>query len=103
VPYAIEAWPEGSQRHLSAESALYARIITEGLFGIRPTGLRSFTVSPRLPAGWPSMTLRRIHLCGECLDLEVRRDEKGNILVRLMREGKAPVERPVTDNLSFTL
>ena len=29
VPYAIEAWPEGGQRHLSAESALYGRIITE--------------------------------------------------------------------------
>jgi hypothetical protein len=42
VPYAIEAWPEGSQRHLSAESGLYCRIITEGLFGIRPVGLRSF-------------------------------------------------------------
>ena len=38
VPYAIEAWPEGNQRHLSAESGLYARIITEGMIGIRPTG-----------------------------------------------------------------
>lgn len=103
VPYAIEAWPEGSQRHLSAESALYARIITEGLFGIRPTGLRSFTVSPRLPADWPSMTLRRVHLCGECLDLEVRRNEKGTVVVRMVREGKVPVERSATDNLSFTL
>lgn len=42
VPYPIEAWPEGSQRHLSAESGLYCRIVTEGLFGIRPAGLRSF-------------------------------------------------------------
>ena len=33
VPYAVEAWPEGSQRHLSAESGLYCRVITEGLFG----------------------------------------------------------------------
>ena len=31
VPYAIEAWPEGNQRHLSAESGLYCRIITEVL------------------------------------------------------------------------
>lgn len=38
VPYPIEAWPEGNQRHLSAESGLYCRIFTEGLFGIRPTG-----------------------------------------------------------------
>ena len=46
VPYAIEAWPEGSQRHLSAESGLYGRIITEGMFGIRPTGLKSSLYSP---------------------------------------------------------
>ncbi|MCF0168152.1 MAG: hypothetical protein HUJ93_05890, partial [Bacteroidales bacterium] len=48
VPYAIEAWPEGSQRHLSAESGLYCRIITEGVFGMRPTGLHSFEVKPSL-------------------------------------------------------
>ena len=45
VPYAIEAWPEGSQRHLSAESGLYCRIITEGLFGMKPTGFRSFNLT----------------------------------------------------------
>ncbi len=37
VPYPVEAWPEGDQRHLSSESALYCRIFTEGLFGIRPS------------------------------------------------------------------
>ena len=58
VPYAVEAWPEGGQRHLSAESALYARIITEGLFGIRPVGLSAFELTPRLPQGWDSMALR---------------------------------------------
>lgn len=59
VPYAIEAWPEGNQRHLSAESGLYCRIITEGLFGIRPTGLRSFTITPRLPQSWSGMNLKK--------------------------------------------
>lgn len=103
VPYAIEAWPEGSQRHLSAESGLYARIITEGLFGIRPTGLRSFTVSPRLPEGWQMMALRRVRLGGDCLDLEVRRDERGGIVVSMIREGKKTVERRGTDDLAFTL
>ncbi len=46
VPYPVEAWPEGDEAHLAAESALYARIFTEGLFGITPTGLRSFDVRP---------------------------------------------------------
>jgi hypothetical protein len=38
VPYAVEAYPEGNQRHLSAESGLFCSVYTEGMFGIRPTG-----------------------------------------------------------------
>ena len=57
VPYAVEAHPEGSQAHLSAESALYCRILTEGLFGIVPRGLERFDVTPRLPEGWNEMAL----------------------------------------------
>ncbi|WP_288148801.1 hypothetical protein, partial [Bacteroides acidifaciens] len=49
VPYAVEAWPEGNQRHLSTESALYCRIMTEGLFGIRPIALDAFKLTPQLP------------------------------------------------------
>ncbi|MBI3711399.1 MAG: hypothetical protein HY253_00315 [Burkholderiales bacterium] len=64
VPYAIEAWPEGNQRHLSAESALYARVVTEGLFGIEPLGLRSFNIAPRLPAAWPKMALKNVRAFG---------------------------------------
>ncbi|WP_289772362.1 hypothetical protein, partial [Bacteroides acidifaciens] len=52
VPYAVEAWPEGNQRHLSTESALYCRIMTEGLFGIRPIALNAFKLTPQLPEGW---------------------------------------------------
>lgn len=73
VPYAIEAWPEGSQRHLSAESGLYCRIITEGMFGIRPTGLRSFTFTPRLPKEWNEMALRKIKAFHSDFDIEVAR------------------------------
>ena len=61
VPYPVEAYPEGGQRHLSAESGLYCRIYTEGLFGIRPTGLNSFTITPQLPDGWDFMKLKNIH------------------------------------------
>lgn len=71
VPYPIEAWPEGSQRHLSAESGLYCRAIIEGMFGLRPTGLRSFTLSPRLPEGWDHIALRRIKGFGADFDVEV--------------------------------
>ena len=80
VPYAIEAWPEGSQRHLSAESGLFCRIITEGIFGIRPTGLKAFTITPRLPKSWPAMSLKKIHAFNSVFDIEVKR-EKDNIRV----------------------
>ncbi len=77
VPYAVEAYPEGGQRHLSAESALYCRAITEGLFGITPTGLRRFTCAPRLPAGWDRMALRDVKAFGRSFDLVAEREEGG--------------------------
>jgi hypothetical protein len=72
VPYAVEAYPEGNQRHLSAESALYCRVITEGIFGFRPTGLNSFRIAPQLPAGWNEMSLKNIiAFGGKSIDINV--------------------------------
>ncbi len=73
VPYAIEAWPEGSQRHLAAESGLYCRVITEGIFGIRPTGFRSFELKPSLPSCWNSVSLKKIKAFGCDFDIEIDR------------------------------
>ena len=81
VPYAIEAWPEGSQRHLSAESGLFCRVITEGLFGIRPTGLDSFDLTPRLPDGWPGMNLRHVRAFGRDFDITVQRTNDCRLVV----------------------
>ena len=88
VPYAIEAWPEGSQRHLSAESGLYARIITEGMFGIRPTGFKSFTLTPRLPNDWAYMNLKDIHAFDACFNIQVKRLESGKLEVIISNNGK---------------
>lgn len=74
VPYVIEAYPEYNQSHLSAESGLYCRIFTEGVFGIRPTGLTSFECTPRLPREWDSMALKNIHAFGRTWHLQVSRD-----------------------------
>ena len=74
VPYPVEAWPEGGQRQLAAESALYCRVYTEGLFGIRPSGLRAFTLTPRLPAGWPGMQLKNVRAFGHSFDVRVKRE-----------------------------
>jgi hypothetical protein len=94
VPYAVEAYPEGSQRHLSAESALYCRVITEGLFGFRPAGLRAFQCQPRLPEGWDRMALRDVHACGTVFDLVVTREKK-DILCAVEVAGRRVAEKVV--------
>lgn len=74
VPYPVEAYPEGNQRHLSAESGLYCRIYTEGLLGIRPTGLNSFTITPQLPDEWNFMRLKKVHGYHTTFDIDVARE-----------------------------
>ncbi len=98
VPYPVEAFPEGGQAHLSAESALYCRVITEGLFGITPTGPRAFHCLPRLPQKWPAMHLRSIRAFGRRFDLTIERDGSmirltiqrsgGNLLTQSLPEGE---------------
>ena len=89
VPYAIEAWPEGSQRHLSAESGLYCRVLTEGLFGIRPTGLRSFELKPSLPSEWNAISLYNIKAFGSDFSLNVTRREDGKLEITVTPAGGA--------------
>lgn len=76
VPYVVEAWPEGNMAHLSAESALYCRIFTEGLLGINPTGLDRFEISPGLPSEWDSYKLQNIRAFGKDFDVVVTRNKE---------------------------
>ena len=71
VPYPVEAWPEENMRHLSAESALYCRIVTEGIFGIDPTGFGTFELKPHLPKGVERMSLRNVRAFGREFSIEV--------------------------------
>ena len=96
VPYAIEAWPEGNQRHLSAESGLYCRIITEGMFGIRPTGLNSFIFTPRLPQEWDHMNLRKICAFNQVFDIEVKR-LGDQLQVAVIADGKTISNRKIKE------
>ena len=96
VPYAIEAWPEGDQRHLSAESGLYCRIYTEGLFSIRPTGLRSFDLTPRLPKDWDYMNLNKIRAFNADFDIRVFRDGE-KLRVEIRNNGKTVVNKTLSE------
>ena len=93
VPYPVEAWPEGGQKHLSAESGLYCRIFTEGLFGLRPTGFRSFTLSPKLPSVWDQMALKNINAFGNSFDIEVKREGAEEIVIISRKGEKTIVKR----------
>lgn len=85
VPYPVEAHPEGGQAHLSAESALYCRIFLEGMLGITPTGLRSFTLAPYLPKEWPFVELQTTSF-GHDLTISVVREEGDVLRVRVLAE-----------------
>ena len=96
MPYAIEAWPEGDQRHLSAESGLYCRIFTEGLFGIRPTGFRSFDLTPRLPQDWSYANLNKVRAFGSDFDIRVSR--AGDKLdVKIVRDNKILMNKKIKE------
>lgn len=89
VPYAVEAYPEGGRRHLSGESALFCKIITEGMLAMIPTGLTSFTLKPTLPAELDHLYLTNIKAYGAVFDVLL--DKEGFKVVRsngeLMAEG----------------
>jgi hypothetical protein len=96
VPYAVEAFPEGNQRHLSAESGLYCRIFTEGLFGIRPLSLSAFSLTPQLPEAWEAMKLKNVHGFQQQFDIEVTRE---NEMIRVkVFSGEEEISNQVVNN-----
>jgi cellobiose phosphorylase len=73
--------------HLSAESALYCRIFTEGILGIVPTGFNSFELTPNIPDEWEFFNLKRIRAFDSKFDLIINR--KGDkLLVQVIQFGK---------------
>jgi len=100
VPYPVEAYPEGNQRHLSAESGLYCRIYTEGLFGIRPTGLQSFSLTPRLPKLWTAMSLKSINAFERNFDIIVKRAGK-KLKINISEKGSKIVDKLINDGDSI--
>jgi len=102
VPYAVEAYPEGNQRHLSAESALYCRVITEGIFGMRPTGFNTFLLAPKLPEGWNSMALRNIKAFNQTFDIVIKR-EKDLLSVKVFNKNKVFLESKLKQNETVSI
>ena len=70
----MEAYPEGGRRQLSGESALYRKVITEGILCLNPTGLHTFTVKPTLPRGLDHVYLCDIRAHGISFDIFCEHD-----------------------------
>lgn len=103
VPYPVEAWPEGNQAHLAAESALYCRIYIEGLFGIQPTGFKNFTCIPRLPKGWKEMTLDNVNAFGSIFTIQVKAMDQKSIELNILKEGKVVYSKKDLLGSEFTI
>lgn len=73
-PYPFEAFPESNRAHLAAESLLFARIITEGLFGLRAVGLNKLRIKPQLSEDCGEIALQNIKLFSECFDITASAD-----------------------------
>lgn len=68
-PYPFEAYPEGNRAHLAAESLLFARVITEGLFGLRAVGFNRLRIMPQISKECPEISLKNIRLFSKCFDI----------------------------------
>lgn len=82
-PYPFEAFPEGNMAHLAAESILFARIITEGLFGLTVTGYRQLSVNMSFPESGGKIALRSVKTFGENFDIVYK-----NGRVSIAKDGK---------------
>jgi hypothetical protein len=94
VPYAMEAFPENNMMQLSTESALYCRIITEGLLGIEPLGFKTTQLSPGLPEGWSFLTLKNIYISGKPMDVSIEK-KSDKLLVHIRTQGRTVVEKAI--------
>ena len=102
VPYAVEAYPEGGKRHLSGESALFVRMMTEGIFGIQPESLDSFSFIAHLPKEFPHLYLEKIKICGGSYDIKIEEDHffvscNGKEIAEGKTEGQRVVIRKIEE------
>lgn len=72
VPYAVEAYPEGGMRHLSAESGLFCRVFTDGLLNI-VFDEKGYKLNCVLPSEIDEIHVENIYLNGKSENINVKR------------------------------
>ena len=71
VPYPIEAYPEGNMKHLSAESALYCRVITDGLLNIA-FDENDFSFRESVPFLSSGVSIKNIFINGKYRNIDIK-------------------------------
>ncbi len=99
VPYVVEAYPENNMKHLSAESALYCRIYTEGILGMEIKGLSKVKIKPSLPEDWNFFRLNNIALFGVETDINLER-AGDKIKLTVTRNGEILIDHLISDGQS---
>lgn len=94
VPYPIEAYPENNMKHLSAESALYCRIFTEGMFGLEPLSFSKVAISPKLPDSWKYAELKQVYLGDTPIDISCERIGK-QLRITAKKEGEVILQKNI--------
>jgi len=104
VPYVVEAYPEHGMRHLSAESALFCRVFTEGLLGIEPINFNQFMITPQIPSSWKELSLQSCRLYNRNLNFIISQKDGQAFLVikdsdKLIWKGTIQNGKPVKVHL----
>jgi len=71
VPYAVEAFPENNMKHLSAESALYCRLIIEGMLSFEQTAFDAFSITPQLSDKLPRFRIKNLHTGDNIISIDL--------------------------------
>ncbi len=70
------------------ESVLVPQVMLYGFLGFEPTA-EGFVLDPKLPAGWPSLTINRVHSHGYVLNIVA--DKDGSVSLQPIVNGKQPL------------
>ena len=70
------------------ESVLVPQVMLYGFLGLTPEP-GGFAVSPRLPNGWPSLTVSRVRLHDH--EVEITAEASGRVTLKTLVSGTGPV------------
>lgn len=94
VPYAVEAYPENNMKHLSAESALYCRLIIEGMLSFEQTGFNSFSIAPKLSDKLPRLSIMNLNIGNNNISINLELIDR-NIKTKVYLNGDEIINKTV--------